>query len=229
MRYIPDADAADGLPPGEGAFLACSFWLVNDLATDRAAQGGRGAVRPAAFIAERPRPLLRGVRPAAPTADREHAAGVHAPHADRERDRTVDEPRTRDPVGDVATVAPPSGDQFELSLDDQSRRRHRGRRDPALIHSRRHARCSMGSPETRRRPRGGARSSHPGPTGSRTGATPSRGAPGPPPSTNRRRGNAIHGLVRWDALAAWSHAVGPRRAPRAGAPSAAGVPMAARR
>ena len=32
MRYVPDKNAADGLPPGEGAFLACSFWLVIDLA-----------------------------------------------------------------------------------------------------------------------------------------------------------------------------------------------------
>jgi GH15 family glucan-1,4-alpha-glucosidase len=32
LRYIPDEHAGDGLPPGEGAFLACSFWLVNDLA-----------------------------------------------------------------------------------------------------------------------------------------------------------------------------------------------------
>jgi len=32
MRYIPDENAADGLPPGEGTFLACSFWLVTDLA-----------------------------------------------------------------------------------------------------------------------------------------------------------------------------------------------------
>jgi GH15 family glucan-1,4-alpha-glucosidase len=32
MRYIPDEHAADGLPPGEGAFLAYSFWLVNALA-----------------------------------------------------------------------------------------------------------------------------------------------------------------------------------------------------
>src|SRR4029453_5409745 len=32
MRYIPDEQAADGLPPGEGGFPACSFWLVNALA-----------------------------------------------------------------------------------------------------------------------------------------------------------------------------------------------------
>ncbi len=33
LRYLPDdVDAVDGLPPGEGVFLACTFWLVTVLA-----------------------------------------------------------------------------------------------------------------------------------------------------------------------------------------------------
>ena len=71
MRYIPDDDAADGLPPGEGAFLACSFWLVNDLAMIGRRDEAEQLFERLLSSEERPRAVLGGVRPGEQATDRQ--------------------------------------------------------------------------------------------------------------------------------------------------------------
>ena len=90
LRYRSES-GDDGLPPGEGAFLPCSFWLVGCYSS-RAGEGRSCALQPLAEHRERRRPLLRGVRPAIQATARQHAPGVHAPRV-RARRRVAVEPR----------------------------------------------------------------------------------------------------------------------------------------
>ena len=77
LRY-PTRPGLDGLPGGEGVFLACSFWLANSLSADRTAQRRDQAVREAAGRPQRSRAAVRGVRSALGTAARQFSAGLLA-------------------------------------------------------------------------------------------------------------------------------------------------------
>ena len=89
MRYIPDEDAADGLPPGEGAFLACSFWLVESLAMIGRVDEARELFDRLLSLRNELGLLLRRVRPAEQAADRQLPPGVHPPDLDLGRRRAA--------------------------------------------------------------------------------------------------------------------------------------------
>ena len=63
-RYEPEPEV-DGLPPGEGAFLPCTFWLADYLALIGPHDEARRIVRAPAGAPQRRRPAGRGVRPGA--------------------------------------------------------------------------------------------------------------------------------------------------------------------
>ncbi len=79
-RYRTEADI-DGVPGDENAFVACSFWLVEQYAHTGRLDGGRGADGTVARLPLRGRAALRRGRPAQRPARGQHPAGPLAPRA----------------------------------------------------------------------------------------------------------------------------------------------------
>ena len=81
-RY-DSAAGVDGLPPGEGAFLACSFWFADNLVCWAAARR-RARFRAAPVVAQRCRLAVGRIRRREKPA-RQFSAGVFAHRADQYR------------------------------------------------------------------------------------------------------------------------------------------------
>ena len=87
MRYIPDKDAADGLPPGEGARPSPAALLAGQRPGHARESRGRPALFDRLLSLETILDgfFLRGIRPGAPATDRQVSPGVHSPDAHRQR------------------------------------------------------------------------------------------------------------------------------------------------
>ena len=82
-RYRADDEniEVDGLPPGEGTFLPCSFWLAQVYALQGRLEEAEGLFERLLASAQRPGAALGGVRRVVQPPGRELPPGVYAPRA----------------------------------------------------------------------------------------------------------------------------------------------------